>query len=111
MSNRLHPTCAQPGCDERPPYGDEDYTVYGYTSYEDYVVANFDWQTIHNPDGTTTWYCPDHIHATCRKCGRTETNDIDTLNTEKWRNAGWANTMCPGCAHRTKQTKEDNHEL
>ena len=34
MSNRLHPTCAQPGCDERPPYGDVDYTVYGYTSYD-----------------------------------------------------------------------------
>lgn len=90
--------CAQPGCGETPPYADDGrHKLFGYASYVDYLIGEFDWQAMVNPDGTTTYYCPDHTHTKCHECGRSETFDIDGLAVEGWRNPGWYNAVCPDC--------------
>ena len=95
--------CDQPGCDRH--LSDEwDYGEIGWypsMGHADEAAQDNGWQV--KGDGIhAKHYCPDHIHATCHRCGRTETNDIDTLNSEKWWNAGWDNTMCPGCVRRSE---------
>ena len=98
--------CDQPGCERHT--GDPDEEQRWWESPEtamDMAEQYDEWQIVAPSFGEGAHqYCPEHIHATCCKCGKTAVGWEVDLEEAGWSNPREGYAQCPKC--REKQQEE-----